>query len=95
MLISGGPSQGFISLSRTGTSSNGFIRLLRGAVAIADSEYALSGASGFLLMRAPPPGVFMLDAVAAGTYVYQLQAGVSEITMTLGISNVRMVAYEI
>jgi len=87
--------QGYISVIRSGsTLARGYIRLLRDAVAIADSEYVLQGASGSLLLRVPPPGVFMLDAVAAGTYVYQLQANVDAGT-TLSISNVRMVAYEI
>jgi len=95
MLISGGSSLGYISLSRTGILSEGVIRLLRGAVPIADSWYTLQGASGALLLRVPPPGVFMLDAVAAGTYVYQLQGRVTDVATQLNMSNVRMIAYEI
>jgi len=89
-------SQGIMSVVRSsGSFAQGLIRLLRDAVAICDSEYVIQGVSGSLNLRVPPPGVFMLDAVAAGTYVYQVQARVAEGTVVFNINNVRLVAYEI
>ena len=88
--------QSWIRVIRSGsTLSRGTIRLLRDAVVIAESEYVLTGASGLLNLTTPPPGVIMLDAVAAGTYVYQLQARVFDTSTDLDIIGVRMVAYEI
>jgi len=89
-------SEGYMSvIIASGAFSEGKIRLLRDAVAICDSRYITQGVAGSLQLHVPPPGVFMLDAVAAGTYVYQVQAKVFDIATECSLINVRMIAYEI
>ncbi len=76
----------------------GSLRVLRGATEIAqvqvDAALTVSAGTITVGLDVPPPGVLVIDAVAAGTYTYKLQAKVTSGTNTK-VAQCVLVAYEL
>lgn len=94
-------STSFLNIS-SGSVAVGSItlQLLRGATTLGQTVLAqdvtYSGASfGSFTQSWGPGAVLFLDGVAAGTYTYKVQAKVSGASMTGGVNNVALMAYEL
>lgn len=87
---------GHIPLCSVTTTVGAYMQfqLLRGATSIGGGQYGIIS-NGTYPAQGPPPGVLLVDPVAAGTYTYKIQALVSVGTATGYIQNASLFALEL
>lgn len=98
-LISDGTGTNLAMLSTantSGTSTEANFKILRDAVDVAFYRLSNLSPTGSIAMRVPSSCLMIIDVVAAGTYVYKVQAlSTSGGTMTTSLHTSKLIAYEL
>lgn len=86
----------YIEVSGSGTNGNGFISIVRDASTLSNIQLLNGVGAGATQLRVPPGCIEHIDAVAAGTYTYKIQARYSGAAFTtVGVQSCKLVAYEL
>jgi hypothetical protein len=99
LMCQGNTSGGGITITSAAGATSTFGQLIyrRDSTDLYAADYAIQAANGAgtIAYKVPPSAFAYVDAVAAGTYTYKVRAQGTNANTTIGVTNVRLVAFEL
>lgn len=96
MLMVLGGTGSSLSVAKNGTPASCTFQILRDAVVVGQGNLSITATGATVVSHdVPTGGLNTVDVVAAGTYVYKVQAKAVTATTTVGVGAAKLLAYEL